>query len=148
MAVSSLASAASLASTSAASASSASTAANSLGLSQADFMQLLTTQMQYQDPANPVSSTDLITQLSQFSNVQGMQQLNSTITQMLTLQQVTQAANMIGKQISFTTSGNSLGSTGTVSSVQVSNGQVQLMVGGQSVALSQVTSISAGAASK
>ena len=147
MAVSSLASTASLPQ-SAASGASASTAANSLGLSQSDFMQLLTTQMQYQDPSNPISSTDLITQLSQFSNVQGMQQLNSTITQMLTLQQVTQAANMIGKQITYTSSGKTLGSTGTVGSVQVSNGQVQLMVGGQPVSLSQVTTISAGAAAK
>ena len=59
-------------------------------LTQQDFLNLLTTQMQYQDPENPISDTDFASQLAQFTSLQGVQQLNTSITQMLTLQQVSQ----------------------------------------------------------
>lgn len=124
--------------------SKAPTSTGTASLSQSDFMKLLTTQMQFQDPTNPMSSTDMVSQLSQFSSVQGMQQLNTSLTQMLLLQQVTQGANLIGKQITYATSGKSLASTGTVNSVAMANGQVQLMVGTQPISLSQVTSVAAG----
>ncbi len=110
-------------------------------LSQTDFLKLLMTQMQNQDPLNPVSATDMTTQLSQLSSVQGIQQLNSNITQMLTLQQMTQAANLIGKQVTFNLPGKTLPAQGTVSAIGVVNGQVNLTVGTQQVALTQVTSI-------
>jgi flagellar basal-body rod modification protein FlgD len=93
---------------------------------------------------NPISNTDMVAQLAQFSSMQGIQQLNTSITQLLLLQQVTQGAGLIGKQISFTSTGKSLATSGTVNSVQVANGAVQLMVGTQPVALSQVTSVAAG----
>ncbi len=60
-------------------------------LTQQDFLNLLTTQMQYQDPENPVSDTDFASELAQFTSLQGVQQLNTSINQMLTLQQVSQA---------------------------------------------------------
>jgi flagellar basal-body rod modification protein FlgD len=116
-------------------------AGNGASLGQADFVKLLTTQMQYQDPMNPISNTDFVAQLAQFSSLQGMQQLNSSINQMLLLQQLTQGSALIGKQITFTSSGKALATNGVVSSVQVNNGSVQLMVGTQAVSLNQVTSV-------
>src|SRR4051812_35576055 len=127
--------------TPASAAAAATSASGSGGPSQADFMKLLMTQMKNQDPLNPVSGTDFVTQLAQFSTLQGQQQLNTNINQMLMLQQVTQGASLIGKQITFTPSGNALATSGTVSAVQMSNGAVQLVVGNQTVDLSQVRSI-------
>jgi len=101
--------------------------------------------MQYQDPTNPLSASDFASQLAQFSSLQGVQQLNTSISQMLTLQQVTQGASLIGKQITFVGTGKTLPTTGTVSAVQVNNGAVQLVVGNQAVSLSQVQSIASGA---
>jgi flagellar basal-body rod modification protein FlgD len=144
MAVQPLSSTLAAASASNAAATSSSTAGNNTALTQNDFLNLLTTQMQYQDPMNPVSSTDFAAQLAQFASLQGVQQLNTSITQLLTLQQVTQGANLIGKQISFTSGANSTPGSGVVNSVQISNGVVQLMVGNQSIPVSQVTSIAAG----
>jgi len=122
----------------------AASATSNSTLSQADFINLLTTQMQYQDPLNPISNTDMVTQLAQFSSMQGIQQLNTSITQLLLLQQVTQGAGLIGKQITYTVPGKTLATNGTVTSVQVANGAVQLMVGTQPVSLTQVTAVTAG----
>ena len=99
------------------------------------------TQMRNQNPLEPLKDTDFISQVSQLSSLDSMQQLNSNINAMLTLQQVTQGANLIGKKITYDVSGKTLPQSGVVSAVQVSNGQVQLVVGKQSVALGQLKTI-------
>ncbi|MBR1597466.1 MAG: hypothetical protein IJ661_00975 [Lachnospiraceae bacterium] len=44
------------------------------------FLKLLVTQMQYQDPMEPTSNTEYMSQMAQFSSVEQMQNLTSTIT--------------------------------------------------------------------
>ena len=46
-------------------------------LGQDAFLQLLCTQMQYQDPLNPSSDTEFISQLASFSSSEPMQNLNN-----------------------------------------------------------------------
>ena len=55
--------------------------ASNLNLNTSQFLQLLTKQLQYQDPSNPISSTDFLAQLAQFSTLSGVQ---STIRPLLT----------------------------------------------------------------
>ena len=45
-----------------------------------DFLQLLVAQMKYQDPMEPTSNTEYMSQMAQFSSVEQMQNLTSTIT--------------------------------------------------------------------
>jgi flagellar basal-body rod modification protein FlgD len=112
----------------------------SLGLGQGDFLKLLTTQLQYQNPLDPMSGSDFTAQLAQFSSLEGIQQLNTSFGNMMLLQSVTQGANLIGRQVTY---GAGAASTqGKVDSVQVSGGQLVLMVAGNSVPLSQVQSVS------
>ncbi len=115
---------------------------NTLG--QADFLKLLMAQMQNQDPLNPVSGTDFTSQLAQFSSLQGIQQLNTNFASLLLLQGLTQGTSLIGRSVTYTKPGATLTSTGTVSAVNVANGNIQLVIGGQNVALSQVQSVTAG----
>ncbi|HEX5270762.1 MAG TPA: flagellar hook capping FlgD N-terminal domain-containing protein [Gemmataceae bacterium] len=111
------------------------------GLSTADFLNLFITQLQNQDPLNPTSSNDFLTQTAQFSQVQGITQLNQNITQMLSFQQLTQGADLIGKKVSYLASDGSGSQSGTVSGVKMVNGQAQLTVGSANVALSQVQTV-------
>jgi flagellar basal-body rod modification protein FlgD len=106
---------------------------------QNEFIQLLTTQLQNQDPLNPVSSTDMVSQLAQISNLSAVEQLNSNFSDLLMLDQLTQGANLVGRNVVYS-NGNAT-SQGTVSSATVQNGQLQLQVGDQSIALSQVQSV-------
>jgi flagellar basal-body rod modification protein FlgD len=122
---------------------SSSPAAGTLGtLGGVDFLKLLTTQMKYQDPMSPMSSTDMASQLAQFSSVQGIQQLNTNVSNMMLLQGLTQGANLIGKTVTYSKgTGSTVPGQGTVNSVQVQNGTIQLIVNGAPVALSQVQSL-------
>jgi hypothetical protein len=62
-------------------------------LGKNDFLNLLATQMQYQNPLEPMSDTDFIAQLAQFSSLEQMEAMSSAMLAM-------QAYNMVGKLVS------------------------------------------------
>ena len=71
-------SAANSATTSSSAAAASSSATSALGgLSESDFLQLLVAQMQNQDPTSPMSGTDFMSELAQFSTVEGVNQLDT-----------------------------------------------------------------------
>lgn len=81
-------------------ASSGSIGANALG--KQDFLNLLLKQLSYQDPMNPMDSTQFTTQLSQFSSLEELTNINSTLSDVLAFQQSMQnasVANLIGKTV-------------------------------------------------
>ena len=49
-------------------------------ISQEDFLKMLTTELSYQDPTNPSDNNQMVAQLSQLSMVDGINSLNSTVT--------------------------------------------------------------------
>lgn len=112
---------------------------SSIGSDQ--FLQLLVAQLQNQDPSNPVSSQDLITQLSTLNSVQSLDKLNTSFSEMLKLQQLTQGTNLIGKTIDYTPPGGGAAHTGKVDSVTAQNGQFVLSVGSDQVTLDQIQSV-------
>jgi flagellar basal-body rod modification protein FlgD len=115
---------------------------NSLGgVSSDQFLQLLIAQLQNQDPLNPVSDKDFINQLATLNNVQGLQSLNASFSQMLQLQQLTQGADLIGKTVSYKLTDDGDTKTGKVEGVTVQNGNYVLQVGADQVGLSQVQSV-------
>jgi len=71
-------------------------------LGQADFLRLLTTQLQNQDPNQPMDPTKFVTDLTQMSQLEATQNMNNSI-QAMTLGfqslQTLQAAAMIGKSV-------------------------------------------------
>lgn len=98
------------ASTTASTTGTASTATgSSTALSQSDFLQLLTAQLQYQSPTSPADPTQLASEFAQISTVSGINQLNATVSNIQTAgaaSQLAQSAALIGKQVAL--SGNSL----------------------------------------
>lgn len=45
------------------------------------FLNLLVTQLQYQDPTNPVEDKEFLAQMAQFTTLEQMQNMNATLTQ-------------------------------------------------------------------
>jgi flagellar basal-body rod modification protein FlgD len=74
-----------------------------------DFLKLLVTQLQYQDPLNPAESTEFTAQLAQFSSLEQLTNVNKNL-EYLQLYQASinnaQAVDFIGKTI--TASGNTI----------------------------------------
>ncbi len=110
-------------------------------LSQGQFLQILLSGLQNQDPLNPADTTTFLTQMTQFANVEGQQTLNANFTQLLQLQQLTDGSNLIGKKVSYQGSNGATG-FGTVAGVSVQSGQILLSVGSNQIGLSQVLSVS------
>lgn len=67
-----------------------------------DFLRLLVTQLQNQDPMNPADSTEFTAQLATFSSLEELQNINTTLSTVSTSQSIltnSQAVDYIGKQI-------------------------------------------------
>ena len=50
-------------------------------LGQADFLRMLTVQIQQQDPFDPVDNKEMLAQMAQFSSLAGINDMNSTLQQ-------------------------------------------------------------------
>jgi flagellar basal-body rod modification protein FlgD len=110
-----------------------------------EFLKLLTTQMKYQNPLDPLKDAEFVAQLAQFSTLEGVQKLNTSFADMLLLQGLTQGAELIGKTITYERPGEALPSKGVVEGVKVEAGKLVLVVGNQNVELNQVRSVVANA---
>jgi flagellar basal-body rod modification protein FlgD len=110
-------------------------------LSQQDFLKLLVAQMTSQDPLNPTSSQDLLTQTVQLSTLQSNTTLQSTMSQLEGSQSLLQAGSLLGRQVSLQVDASHTAG-GIVSGVDMSSGTPKIVVNGTSYDLSQVLSIS------
>ncbi|HHH38438.1 MAG TPA: flagellar hook assembly protein FlgD [Sedimenticola sp.] len=75
---------------------------DSAELTQEDFMSLLVTELTHQDPFKPMDNTELASQISQFSVVSGIDQLNtsfSSLSDSLVSDQALQAAGLVGREV-------------------------------------------------
>ncbi|WP_167956874.1 flagellar hook capping FlgD N-terminal domain-containing protein [Anaerosporobacter faecicola] len=101
--------------------------ANSNSLGKDAFLQLLVTQMKYQDPLNPSTDTEFVSQLATFSQLEQLQNLGTTMTN-------SQAFGLVGKDV-IMKSEDSIGNTtyysGTVDFVTVTNGKAYFSIAGK-----------------
>ena len=73
---------------------------NGLGsLKLDDFLKMLLTELQNQDPLSPMDSSTMLTQLGQITQVGSTQQLTSTLNSVLLGQNLSNATSLIGKTI-------------------------------------------------
>ena len=102
------------------------------------FLQLLVTQMQYQDPLNPQADTEFISQLAQFSSLEQMQNLNESFSN-------TSALSLVGKTVTVTETdkaGNSTSVTGVVDFVnRDGSGKSYVSIDGTTYSADNVTKI-------
>jgi flagellar basal-body rod modification protein FlgD len=102
-------------------------------LTQADFLQLLVTQMTSQDPLSPVSDTDMAAQMAQFSALQTAQTTDGDV-------KVLQANTLLGRTVTVTDASGSQ-TSGLVSAVQIQAGTPEVVINGQSYTLAQILAI-------
>ncbi len=107
-------------------------------LGKNDFLNLLVTQLRYQDPLQPVDDKEFIAQMAQFSSLEQMQNMNGSMTK-------SQAFTLIGKVITATTTDdktlevNSV--QGTVSSVKMKDGKTFVVVNNKDIDVDSITQV-------
>ncbi len=71
-------------------------------LGQAEFLELMTAQLRYQDPLKPMENGDFLGQMAQFGTVSGINDLNTTFNTMSSSfqsNQALQASTMVGRRV-------------------------------------------------
>ncbi len=115
--------------------------ASGLGsLSSQDFLKLLVAQISNQDPLNPVSSSQFMSQTAELSTLEQITALEQETSQVLAAQQLTTAVAAIGRTVSGTAP-NGQAVSGKVTGVEDAPTGPLLDVGGSQVPLSDITTI-------
>src|ERR671929_1500285 len=66
------------------------------------FLKLLVAQMRYQDPSNPVDSSQMMAQTATFTQVEKLEELAKQNAAMLVLQEASTAGAMVGRTATYT----------------------------------------------
>jgi flagellar basal-body rod modification protein FlgD len=103
-------------------------------MGKSDFLKMLTTQMRYQDPLNPMDNTQMVAQMAQFSQLEQMLNMTSAFTGL-------QSVSMLGRTIKATGVDGTL-ITGVVQTVNVNQDTpVLILADGSIVALKDVQQV-------
>lgn len=106
-------------------------------MNQDSFLKLLVAQMQYQDPLEPQSNTEYVAQFAQFSQVEAMQNMQSTYQQSL-------ASNLVGKPVimrALSTAGEDKFITGRVDFIQNKDSKTYLSINGSMYDINDLDSV-------
>ncbi len=99
---------------------------NGSSLDKDAFLQLLVAQMKYQDPLQPTSNTEYISQFATFSSLEEMQNMSSSTD-------IARASSLVGKEVIMKVTSETTGNTefvnGKVDYVVIENGEAFLSIG-------------------
>ncbi|MCY0880636.1 MAG: flagellar hook capping protein [Firmicutes bacterium] len=124
---------------------SSSSVSSSSQLGESAFLTLLSAELKYQDPLQPVNNTQFISELAQFSQLSAVTQQSQTLQNILTAVQhgspLMNAATLIGKTVTAAEG------SGVVTGISDVQGSLLATVSGIGpVPVSSITAISAGSA--
>ena len=108
------------------------------------FLEMFVAQVQNQDPLSPMDQTEILGQLAQFSQVESLETLNQNFETLLqselqnqTAQLASTGAALVGREVGFGQE-----QSGVVQSVHQDAGTVLVDIGGQTIPLTDITSVS------
>lgn len=114
-----------------------STKSSNSGMDKEAFLQLLVAQMKYQDPLEPTSNTEYISQYAQFSQVEQMQNMSSSMD-------LQRASSLVGKEVyikTTTSSGETKLVQGRVDYVSYENNKAYLYINEKKYSIDDLDSI-------
>ena len=97
--------------------------------------------MRNQDPLKPVSDTEFIAQMAQFSNLEQTKEMSSDIAKLRQSTAFNQGTALMGKQVRLLSGESSTFTKGIVTDLTVKDGEVSLIVNGKTYELGQVVSV-------
>jgi len=117
-----------------------------------DYMKLLVTQLQNQNPLEPMDNNQMASQLAQLSQLEQIETLNTKFSDVVAASQRSYAGSLIGKQVSFTVtddsgnpltddSGNDQTASGAVNGIITEGSNTKLQVGDYTVGLDDILTV-------
>ncbi|MCM8530406.1 MAG: hypothetical protein NE330_04530 [Lentisphaeraceae bacterium] len=105
------------------------------------FLKLLITQMQNQDPLEPMSNEDFAAQLAQFSSLEQMQNLNESFTDLMDLNKVSTTGSLIGKNVVYQDGETGQNVTGNIDRVIIKSDGTYFKIDGKEISSDQIKEI-------
>ncbi len=103
------------------------------------FLRLLVEQLKNQDPLNPQDSSEFIAQMSQFSIIEQLTNLNDNMSELVLSQKVMEATGLLGRQVNIAVDDETV--SGAVEKVTFSESGIIVYVNGAGYDLENVTEI-------
>jgi flagellar basal-body rod modification protein FlgD len=122
-----------------------SSSSSSLPINENQFLQMLMTELQNQNPMDPNSSDPMtfVTELAQFTSVEQETDTAQSTATLASGQSTASAVEMIGANVNYTDPTSGATDTGTVQSVEITSSGPTLTINGTSgIAPSSVTEVS------
>ncbi len=129
-------------------------------VAKTQYLQLFATQLQHQDPLDPVKQEDFLSQLAQFSSVESLQNMSAQFAGLGTkldslidvsktngtangdlaaLQTLNAGAGLLGKSVRYESSDNS--GIGVVDQIKPDRGSILVRIGDQFVPIASIVSV-------
>lgn len=116
-------------------------ALDAVSLGKDDFLNLLVTQLRYQNPMNPATNTEFISQLAQFSALEAAQNTQTAIESMSEQEAKNYAQSLLGKTVAGVNSSDDSVFCGAVTSLDFSGETPVLCIGTTRVDLADVQAV-------
>ncbi len=106
-----------------------------------DFIKMMITQLQNQDPMEPAKNSELLAQMSQIGSLQSSTMLQESLKSIVLQNQIGGAGNLLGKMVQGMDARNET-VMGVVNSIRVEKDKVMLELdNGKTLAMDRVTHI-------
>lgn len=109
-------------------------------LNQDDFLALLTTQLQNQDPLSPMEDTDFIAQMANFTSLEQTKGIAATVKSMSQAQQTLGLTSYLGKEVTLRDGDDTI--TGEVESITSNADSLYVVVNGKEYLPTAISSVS------
>ena len=103
-----------------------SNATEQFGLGFESLLQIVLTQLTYQDPLEPMDNFQFVSQLAQFSQIQQTQTMSDSLEALVSAQTSGQAASLLGRVVDVVAGSGQI--TGAVTAVSFANGAPSLTI--------------------
>lgn len=110
-------------------------------LGQDKYLKLLVTQLRYQDPQNPLQNHEFAAQMAQFSALEQMTKMNSSMEKVIASARAGESYNMLGKEVAWLNADTNEMQRGVVKAIVLADNRPMLRVGSIDVDPSRIASV-------
>jgi flagellar basal-body rod modification protein FlgD len=107
-----------------------------------DFLKLLVTQLENQDPTSPLDDKEFISQMAEFSTLEQMTQMNTTLSNLIVNNKINLSYSLLGRYVEVLDSNTGEVQSGVVSEVSFGNGTPSISFNGLTYSVDEVTRVS------
>ena len=110
-------------------------------LGKDDFLKLLVVQLENQDPTSPLDDKEFISQMAQFSSLEQMTQMNTTLSNLIINNKINLSYSLLGKYVEVLDSRTGQEESGIVSEVSFGEGSPSISFNGLTYSVDDVTKV-------